>query len=50
MTLSCLITLSTSSLSNLEIEANKFYDRAHRLYDAALLISGVSFNLFFGHI
>ena len=32
-----LVTLSISSLHNLDIEANKFYDRAHRLYDAALL-------------
>ena len=27
--LSSLVTLSTSSLRNLDIEANKFYDRAH---------------------
>ena len=38
MALSGLVTLSISSLHNLDIEANKFYDRAHRLYDAALLI------------
>ena len=37
MALSHLVTLSISSLRNLEIEANKFYDRAHRLYDAAIL-------------
>ena len=37
MALSRLVTLSTSSLRNLDIEANKFYDRAHRLYDAAIL-------------
>ena len=37
MALSRLLTLSISSLHNLDIEANKFYDRAHRLYDAALL-------------
>ena len=37
MALSSLVTLSISSLHNLDIEANKFYDRAHRLYDAALL-------------
>ena len=37
MALSGLVTLSISSLHNLDIEANKFYDRAHRLYDAALL-------------
>ena len=37
MTLSSLVTLSISSLRNLDIKANKFYDRAHRLYDAALL-------------
>ena len=37
MALSLLVTLSMSSLRNLDIEANKFYDRAHRLYDAALL-------------
>ena len=37
MALSRLVTLPISSLRNLDIEANKFYDRAHRLYDAALL-------------
>ena len=37
MTLSRLVTLSLSSLCNLDIEANKFCDRAHRLYDAAIL-------------
>ena len=37
MALSYLVTLSISSLRHLDIEANKFYDRAHRLYDAALL-------------
>ena len=37
MALSRLVTLSISSLCNLDIEANKFYDRAHRLYDAAIL-------------
>ena len=37
MALSRLVTLSISSLHNLDIEANKFYGRAHRLYDAALL-------------
>ena len=37
MALSRLVTLSISSLRTLDIEANKFYDRAHRLYDAAIL-------------
>ena len=37
MALSRLATLSFSLLRNLDIEANKFYNRAHRLYDAALL-------------
>ena len=37
MALSRLVTLSISSLRNLDIEANKFYYRAHRLYDAAIL-------------
>ena len=37
MALSRLVTLSISSLRNLDIEANKFYDRNHRLYDAAIL-------------
>ena len=37
MALSRLVTLFISSLCNLDIEANKFYDRAHRLNDAALL-------------
>ena len=36
MAFSRLVTLSISSLRNLDIQANKFYDRAHRLYDAAL--------------
>ena len=35
MVLSRLVTLSISSLRN--FEANKLYDRAHRLYDATLL-------------
>ena len=37
MAISPLVTLSISSLLNLDIEANKFYDRAYWLYDAALL-------------
>ena len=37
MARSRLVTFSISSLRNLDIEANKFYDRAHRLYDAAIL-------------
>ena len=37
MALSRLVTLSIASLRNLDIEANKFYERAHRLYDAELL-------------
>ena len=37
MALSLLVTLSISSLRNLDIEANELYYRAHRLYDAALL-------------
>ena len=37
MALSRLVTLSLSSFRNLDIEANTFYDRAYRLYDAALL-------------
>ena len=37
MALSRLVTLSIFSLCNLDVEANKFYERAHRLYDAALL-------------
>ena len=31
MALSRLVTLTISSLLNLDIEANKFYDRTHRL-------------------
>ena len=45
MALSRLVTLSISSLRILDIEANKFYDRAHRLYDAAIL----TLNMLFGH-
>ena len=37
MALLHLVTLSKSSLRYLDIEANEFYDRAHPLYDAALL-------------
>ena len=37
MALSRLVTFSISSLRNLDIDANTFYDRAHRLFDAALL-------------
>ena len=37
MALSRLVTLSISSLRNLDIETNKFYDRVHCLFDAALL-------------
>ena len=36
MALSRLVTLSISSLRNLDIEANRFYDRDHRLYDVAI--------------
>ena len=37
MALSRLVTFSISSLRNLDIEAYNFYDRTHRIYDAALL-------------
>ena len=37
MALSRLVTLSICSLHNLDIETNTFYNRAHRLYHAALL-------------
>ena len=37
MALSHLVTLSISSLRNLDIGADNLYDKAHRLYDAALL-------------
>ena len=36
MALSRIVILSVSLLRNLDIEANKFYDRAHRLYDKLL--------------
>ena len=36
--LSKLASLSISSLRKLDTEANKFYDRKHDLYEAALLI------------
>ena len=35
--LSFLSSLSISILRNLELEANKFYNRANKLYKAALL-------------
>ena len=47
--LSRIVTLSISSLHNLDIEANKFYDRAHRLYDAAILTRCYN-NMLFGLI
>ena len=37
MALSHLVTLSISSLRNLDNEANEFYDRAHRHYDVGIL-------------
>ena len=37
--LSKLASLSISSLRKLDDEANKFYDRKHNLYEAALLTS-----------
>ena len=43
MALSRLINLSFFSLCNFDIEAYKFYDRAHRLYD-----KGVIPNMLFG--
>ena len=49
MAISRLVTLSISSHRNLDIEANKFYDRAHRLYDAALL-TRFTLNMLFCHI
>ena len=49
MALSRLVTLSISSLHNLDIEANKFYDRVHRLYDAAILTWCYN-NMLFGLI
>ena len=50
MALSRLVTLSISSLRNLDIKANKFYDRAHRLYDAALLTQCYSQHAFWPYI
>ena len=47
MALSRLVTLSISSLRKLDIEANKFYDRAHKLYDA---LPPVALNKLFGHL
>ena len=35
--LSCLSSLPISVLRSLDTDANKFYDRSNRLYDAALL-------------
>ena len=37
MTLSRLDTHSTAGHRNLDANANRVYDRAHRLYDAAIL-------------
>ena len=46
MVLSRLVTLSISSLRNLDIEANKFYDRAHRLYEQQFLLGAILNMLF----
>ena len=46
MALSRLVFLSISSLHTLDTEAYKFYDRAHRLHDAALL----TLNMLFSYI
>ena len=43
--LSKLTSLSISSLRKLDDEANKFYDRKHDLYEAALLIKRYSHAL-----
>ena len=50
MALSRSVTLSISSLRNLDIEANKFYGRAHRLYDAALLTQCYTQNALWPYI
>ena len=44
-----LVTLSISSLRNLDIEANKFYKRAHQLMMLHFL-PGVTLNMLLGHI
>ena len=38
MTFSRLVSFSIYSLLNSDIDAHKFYDKAHELYDAALLM------------
>ena len=48
MTLSCLVTLSISSLRYLYIEANTFYDRANLIMQH--LLQGVILNMFFDFI
>ena len=48
MTLSCLITLSISSLRYLYIEANTFHDRAYLIMQH--LLQGVILNMFFDFI
>ena len=45
--LSYLSSLPISVLSSFDTEANKFYDRTNRLYDAALLTRGVILNMVF---
>ena len=48
MTLSCLVTLSISSLRYLYIEANTFYDIAYLIMQH--LLQGVILNMFFDFI
>ena len=50
MALSRLVTLSISSLRNLDIKANKFYDRAHGLYDSAILSQCYTQHAFWPYI
>ena len=51
MAFSRLVTLSISSLCYLDIEANKFNDRAHRLcVMVQRFLPSVTLNMLFGHI
>ena len=50
MALSRSVTISIPSLCNLDFYAIRFYDRAHRIYDAAILTRSYNQHALLSHI
>ena len=48
--LSYLSSLPITALRSLDTEANRFYDRNHQMYDAALLTRDVILSMLFVHL